>query len=120
MYTFSFEKLDAWQNAKTLSLKIYSLTKAFPSDEKFGLISQMRRASISIASNLAEGNSRNTKKDKAHFTTIAYSSLMELLNQIIISKSLNYIKEEDYNILRTEIAHIANQLNSLRKYQLNN
>lgn len=74
---------------------IYSATRNFPQEEKFGIISQMRRSSISISSNIAEGTSRITNKDKAHFSTIAFCSTMELLCQIIISKRLNYISEED-------------------------
>lgn len=70
MHTFSFEKLTVWVDSKELVKMIYSITKQFPDEEKFGLISQLRRASISIASNLAEGTSRMTNKDKAHFTTI--------------------------------------------------
>lgn len=97
---------------------IYRLTKDFPSEEKFGLISQLRRASISIASNLAEGTSRKTNKDKAHFTTIAFSSAMEVLNQIIISKELNFISEKDYILVREKLEKISNMLNALRNSQL--
>ena len=63
-YTFSFEKLNVWVNSKELVTKIYKLTRNFPDEEKFGLTNQLRRASISIASNLSEGTSRQTKKDK--------------------------------------------------------
>ena len=84
-YKFSFEKLNVWIDSKEFIKQIYLITKTFPDEEKFGLINQLRRASVSIASNLAEGTSRNTNKDKAHFTTLAFSSLMEVLNQIIIS-----------------------------------
>lgn len=95
-------------------------TQKFPSEEKFGLTNQLRRASVSIASNLAEGTSRKTNKDKAHFTTIAFSSLMEVLNQIIISKELNFIDENNYQVIRIEIEKNSNKLNALRKSQLNN
>ncbi len=77
MYVFSFEKLEVWKESILLVKVIYKLTDNFPSTEKFGLISQLRRASISISSNLAEGTLRNTNKDKTHFSTIAYSSTME-------------------------------------------
>ncbi len=66
-YTFSFEKLNVWIDSKELVKEIYSITQKFPSEEKFGLTNQLRRASISVASNLAEGTSRNTNKDKVHF-----------------------------------------------------
>lgn len=118
-YIFSFEKLTVWIDSKELIKMIYLVTKKFPEEEKFGLTSQLRRASISVASNLAEGTSRITNKDKAHFTTMAYSSLMEVLNQIIITKDLNFINDENYKTLRETIEKIANKLNALRKTQLN-
>jgi len=118
MYLFSFEKLEVWKCSVDLTKAIYELTNSFPESEKFGLVSQLRRASISVASNLAEGTSRNTNKDKAHFTTMAYSSLMEVLNQLIISKELNFILENDYERLRENISRISNMLNALRKSQL--
>ncbi len=74
MYLFSFEKLNVWKDAKELVKEIYRMTNSFPISEKFGLISQLRRASISIPSNVTEGSSRNTPKYQAHFTTMVYSS----------------------------------------------
>lgn len=79
MRIFSFEKLIAWQKGRELALSIYKITKQFPKDETFGLTSRMRRCSISIASNLAEGSGRNSLKDKARFSEIAYASSVELL-----------------------------------------
>ena len=119
MYIFSFEKLEVWKESILLVKTIYELTDKFPDTEKFGLISQLRRASTSISSNLAEGTSRSTNKDKAYFSTIAYSSTMEVLNQLIISKELNFIHEEDYIRIRKQISKITNMLNSLRNAQLN-
>ena len=119
MYIFSFEKLKVWQDAIELSKEVYKITSTFPNDEKFGLVSQMRRATNSIAANLAEGTSRNTNKDKAHFTTIAYSTTMEVLNHVILSKELEFITEENYLELREKIYKISNMLNALRKAQLN-
>ena len=119
MHQYSFEKLNVWQNSRKLTKEIYSITKKFPSDERYGLISQMRRAMISVSSNIAEGSSRKTKKDQAHFYTIAYSSLIELLNQIILSLDLIYIDNEQYLELRNSIELISNQLNALRN-SLNN
>ncbi len=118
MYTFSFEKLEVWIEAKEFSKMIYQLTSKFPESEKYGLISQLRRASISIASNIAEGSARKTYKDKAHFTTIAFGSSVEVLNQLIISYELNFITESDYLHLRKHLESITNKLNSLRNYQL--
>ena len=120
MYVFSFEKLEVWKEANQLTLQVYQITKSFPSDEKFGLINQLKRASNSVAANLAEGTSRNTNKDKAHFTTLAYSSLMEVLNHLILSKNLAFIDDNDYEKLRNRIYKISNMLNALKKAQLNN
>jgi four helix bundle protein len=121
MKEFSFEKLNVWKDSTTFIKSIYKITQSFPSEEKFGLISQIRRASISISisSNLAEGSSGNTNKDKAHFTTIAFSSAMEVLNQLIIAKELNYISNKDYLQLRRQLEKITNMLNALKKAQLN-
>jgi four helix bundle protein len=112
MHLFSFEKLTVWIDSKELIKLIYTITKEFPAEEKFGLTNQLRRASISVASNLAEGTSRNTNKDKAHFTTLSFSSLMEVLNQIIISYELGYMDENNYKLVRLEIEKISNKLNA--------
>ncbi len=118
-YLFSFEKLNVWIDSKELVKIIYTVTRKFPSEERFGLTSQLRRASISVASNLAEGTSRKTNKDKAHFSTISYSSLMEVLNQIIIAKELDFLETKEYMNIRTQIEKVANKLNALRNSQLN-
>jgi len=118
MYVFSFEKLEVWKEAIRLSKDIYKLTVDFPKEEKYGLISQLRRASNSIGANLAEGISRITNKDKAHFTTIAFSTTMEVLNHLVISKELKFIPEKEYLELRERIYKISNMLNALRKAQL--
>jgi four helix bundle protein len=106
MYTYSFEKLEVWIEAKEFAKKIYVTTSKFPDSEKFGLISQLRRASISICSNLAEGSARQSYK--AHFTTIAYGSVIEVLNQLIIAVELNFLPLEEYRDLRTLIESITN------------
>jgi four helix bundle protein len=119
MYTYPFEKLAVWYDAKELAKSIYSLTSAFPSAEKYGLISQLRRASISNCSNLSEGSARSTKKDQAHFTTLAFSSAMEVINQLIISKELGYIDHGVYRECRRKIEPLTNKLNALRNSQIN-
>ena len=96
MKTYSFEKLDCWQQARKLAVWIYRTTKKFPADERFGMISQMRRAAVSVASNIAEGTSRKTPKDQSHFSVIAYSSTIELLNDLILSVDLEFIAEKEY------------------------
>jgi four helix bundle protein len=118
MKTYSFEKLIVWQKSRKLAVIINKATRNFPKDEIFGMISQMRRCSISIASNVAEGSGRHSAKDKARFTEIAYSSALELLNQLIISLDLEYVSEENYLKIRSEIEEITFMLDSLYKAQL--
>lgn len=118
MHIYSFEKLEVWNEAIQLAVKTYKTTNLFPKEEKFGLISQMRRCSVSVSSNIAEGTSRLTNKDKAHFMTMAYSSALELLNQAIISKELEFISEENYKNIRFEVESITNKINSLRNHFL--
>ncbi|MEY4085517.1 MAG: hypothetical protein RL074_1304 [Bacteroidota bacterium] len=119
MYTYSFEKLEVWNESKEFTKSIYTITTTFPDQEKFGLVSQLRRASVSICSNIAEGSARNTYKDKAHFTTMAFSSAIEVINQLIISFEMDFISEEVYSKLRLELESITNKLNGLRNYQTN-
>lgn len=88
MHIYSFEKLEVWKEAIQLAVKTYHITESLPNDEKFGLTSQMRRCSVSVSSNIAEGTARVTSKDKVHFMTMSYGSALELLNQLIISKFL--------------------------------
>lgn len=118
MHVFSFEKLEIWIEAKEFIKQIYNVTSKFPDTEKFGLISQLRRASISIASNIAEGSARKSFKDKIHFSTIAFSSSVEVLNQLIISFELSFISETDYLELRKMLESITNKINALRNYQI--
>jgi four helix bundle protein len=119
MNTYSFEKLDVWNESKDFTKSIYTITSTFPDQEKFGLVSQLRRASVSICSNIAEGSARSTYKDKAHFTTMAFSSAIEVLNQLILSFEMNFISEEVYSKMRLELESITNKLNGLRNYQTN-
>ena len=118
-YIYSFENLDVWKIAKDLVIKLYRITNNFPDCEKFGIILQIRRSAVSVASNLAEGNSRTTNKDQAHFTQMAYGSMMEIVCQLIISKELGYLSQNDYDLLREKAEEITNKLNALKKYQLN-
>jgi len=117
MKQYSFEKLLSWQHAKDLAIWIYEVTKQFPADEKYGLVSQMRRAAVSIASNLAEGTSRKTVKDQHHFSTIAYSSTIELLNDLIIANSLKFLNDALYTEGRDKIEVLTKLISGLRKSQ---
>lgn len=114
MYQYGFEKLSVWQNARELLKKIYIVTQKFPAEEKFVFVTQMRRSALSISSNIAEGSSRLTSKDQAHFYNTAYSSAIELINQLIIATDLEFINTEQSNQIRTDIELITNQLNALR------
>ncbi|PKP12641.1 MAG: four helix bundle protein [Bacteroidetes bacterium HGW-Bacteroidetes-3] len=118
MKEYSFEKLEVWQLSRKLVKLTYSITTSFPEEEKFGIINQMRRAAISVSSNISEGSSRNSYKDQARFTVISYGSLMELLNQYILSNDLEWINNEDLIKSRILIEEISNKLNGLRNYQL--
>lgn len=114
-YQFPFEKLEVWQEARTLTKQVYKTSKEFPDEEKFGLVNQMRRAAISVCSNIAEGASRTSKKDQAHFYQLAYSSLMELMNQAIIALDLDYLGNDQEDEYREKVGKISRMLNSLRK-----
>lgn len=96
MKIFSFEKLKVWQKSRKLAVKIYKPTTFFPKDERFGLVSQMLKSVVSISSNIAEETGRDSSKDKARFTKIAFGSALELLNQSIISFDLEFLEKEDY------------------------
>jgi len=120
MYTFSFERLEVWNKSRHLTKRIYTLTQDFPDNEKFGIVSQLRRAILSVCSNIAEGASRKSGKDQAHFYNMSYSSLMESLNQLIISKDLGYLKEQNLIELRDEIHTISLMINRLRVYSNKN
>ncbi len=117
-YIYSFENLEVWKNSKNLTNSIYSLTQNFPKSEIHGLTNQMRRASISISSNLAEGCGRKIGKDQARFYQCALSSSYELLNQIIIAKDIKYIDDDQYTNNRKLIEIITLQINSLYKYTI--
>ncbi len=119
MKIYSFEKLEAWVLAKDLTKQVYLLTKKFPNEEIYGLTSQIRRASISICSNLAEGSGRTSKIDFARFIQIAYGSMMELLNQLIIAEELEYIQKDELVKIREQIDQISLRLTALRKALLN-
>lgn len=120
MKIISFEKLDVWQKSKSLAVEIYKIIRSFPDEEKYGLVSQMRRSVVSISSNIAEGNGSHNSKDKARFSKIAYSSKLELLNQSILSHDLGFIKVDKYKMIRSEVSEITAMLDGLRKSQLAN
>ena len=99
----NFTDLIAYKKAHELVIEVYKITKNFPDDEKFCLISQIRRAGISVTSNIAEGFARMTAKDKANFYGISRGSLLELQSQLLVSKDLGYLSSDDYINLEQKI-----------------
>ncbi|MGL4992934.1 MAG: four helix bundle protein [Bacteroidales bacterium] len=114
-YTFSFERLNVWQDARKFANDVYSLTAKFPESEKYGLTSQLRRAAVSIASNISEGVGRQSLKEQARFIEISYGSLMEVYCQLLISFDQGYISSDDLDSLKSETFKLSNGLNQLRK-----
>ncbi len=114
-----FKELKVWQKSIELVIEVYKLTNKFPKEEKFGLISQINRAAVSIPSNIAEGAGRNSNKEFSRFLSIAMGSCFELDTQFIISEKLNFINSEEIKILQNEISYIQNMIfklkNSLEK-----
>ena len=106
----SYKKLDVYAKSRQLVVTIYALLKHFPSEEKYALGDQMRRAVISVPSNIAEGLSRTALKEQAHFLDIAYGSLMEIDCQLDISLDLGYISQEMKQMLEIEINAIAKMI----------
>lgn len=113
MKTRQYQKLIVWQEAHELCKKIYKYTKNLPSDEKFGLTSQIRRSAYSIPMNIAEGNGRRTKKDKSRFLDIAIASLEELHYQRLLAFELGYISKEHQNDLLDHIQRVGFLLHKL-------
>jgi four helix bundle protein len=96
MFTFNFEKLDVWQEAIQFADAVYKITSKFPDPERFGLTNQMRRAAVSISSNIAEGSSRASRTDFARFVEIATGSLFEVVSQAKISVNQRFLSQDDY------------------------
>ncbi len=110
----AYKKLVVYQNAKALVMQVYTLLRNFPTEEKFALCDQLRRAIVSVPSNIAEGLSRYSEKEKIHFLEIAFGSLMEVECQLEIAKDLLYITEEEYVKIDEAIADEAKILAGMR------
>ena len=111
----NFRDLIVWQEAYELTIMVYNLCKKFPDDERFGLTSQLKRAIISVTSNIAEGFGRIGAREKDNFYSIASGSLTETENQIIIARGVNYISESDYLTVEAQIVKVHKLLYGLRK-----
>ena len=108
-----FEDLRVWQDALELAVVVHKTTKAFPDDERYGITSQIRRAASSISANIAEGFGRRSLKDKTHFYTMAYGSILEVKNFLHLSFRLEYIEEDPVQSLLDTALSIQKQLNAL-------
>lgn len=115
-----FESLVVWQKAHQFALDVYRQTKLYPKEELFGLVSQYRRAAVSIAANIAEGYGKKSAKDKLRFYNMAEGSINECLYYVILSKDLSYINEEDSNRLYEELIIIKKLLCSYCQALLKN
>lgn len=111
----AFTDLFAWQEAHKLVLLIYEVTKTYPNEEVFGLVMQMRRCAISITSNIAEGFSRQSYKEKIQFYSIALGSLTELQNQLLISKDVKFLSQSSYEELSELTVKVHKILSGLIK-----
>src|SRR3989338_7536492 len=109
----SYQDLTVWQKSVDFSIKLYGVTESFPKQEMFGLISQLRRAAVSIPSNIAEGFRRKTNKEKLQFLRIAYGSGAEIETQLVISNKLRYLNDDNYAHLTQDLGEVMRMLNTL-------
>jgi four helix bundle protein len=112
---FNFEKLEVWNETIAFADSIYTLTKAFPDDERFGITNQMRRAAVSISSNIAEGSSRSSRPDFARFIEIATGSLFEVVSQATISMRQGFLSEQAYGQVYAAAEKESRMLSGLRR-----
>lgn len=113
-FQFQFEKLNAWQEARKLVVEVYQLLEKFPKNENYALCDQLRRAVVSVPSNIAEGAGRLAVKEQIHFLEIAYASLMEVYCQLQIAVDLGYITLEDLRIVKRKIFTTSKLISGLR------
>jgi four helix bundle protein len=111
----SYRQLIVWQKAMELVKEIYQLTNEFPKEEAYGLTNQIRRAAVSIPSNIAEGQGRDSTKEFLHHLSIAYGSLMEVETQLLIAESLNYLNGDETKLILNKTAEIGRLINGLAR-----
>ena len=116
-YVFAFERLDVWHLARTFLKQAYMLIDTFPSSERYNLVDQIRRATTSIALNLAEMTSRTSYKEQAHFSEIAYGSAIEVYCSFLLSYDLGYINDSQLEEIKVRISELSNKINSLKNTQ---
>ena len=111
-----FTDLEAWKESHQLALDVYRVTKLFPKDEMFGLTNQMRRAVVSVGSNIAEGFSRNTAKDKSQFYSVARGSATELGSQLLLARDIGYLNVDAFNMLQERLNKVGRLTTGLIQY----
>ena len=111
---YQVERLNAWQESRKLVVAVYQLLKKFPLEERYALCDQLRRAVISIPSNIAEGNGRMAIKEQIHFLEIAYSSVMEVYCQLQLAVDLDYITDEDFKQIKPLVSNTSKLISGLR------
>jgi four helix bundle protein len=110
---FRFQKLDVWRKATSLASLVYEVTRRFPESERFGLVSQMRRAAVSVAANIAEGSGRTSRRDFARFLDVAYGSLMEMVSHASIAADQQFIPPEEFDRIIIGADEVARMLSGL-------
>ena len=116
-YLFAFERLEVWQLARKFFKQAYALIDTFPSSERYNLVDQIRRATTSIALNLAEMTSRSSYKEQAHYSEIAYGSTIEVYCAFLLSYDMGYINEQQLEELKEKISELSNKINALKNSQ---
>ncbi len=114
---FRFEKIEVWQKALAWTQRVYEVSQSFPAKERFGLTAQLRRAAVSVPSNIAEGADRETSAEFVRFLEIAYGSLMEAVCHCGIAANPGYLSSADQESLRSGAEEIARMLSGLRSYR---
>jgi four helix bundle protein len=109
-----FKELLIWKKSRLFCVEIYAFTSSFPNDEKFGITNQLRRASVCIPSNIAEGSSRNSNKDFSRFLEIAIGSAYEIETQLIIASDLGFLKSDESEILIEQLDEIIKMISKFR------
>ena len=117
---FKFEKLEVWKKAIEFADLVYSVTRTFPSDERFGLTNQIRRAAVSVSSNIAEGSSRSSNADFARFVEIATGSLFEVVSQATIAIRQHFLSDSDFQTIYQAAEEQGRMLSGLRRTLLGN
>jgi four helix bundle protein len=112
---FNFERLEIWQKSVAFANQVYQMTRHFPADERFGLTNQMRRASVSVSSNIAEGSSRTSRVEHARFLEIAVGSLFEVITQASIASSQGFLTHQQYTHLYQSAEEQSRMLSGLRR-----